>query len=610
MEQSSDAAAPQQQSSEETPLASSTWDPLLHDGGDEQSGGTEGDSEVAPGSTGAHSGLEQNVAGEDTTGAAVQHSASSLVGESSGDLSRQSAEEDALEAKPGDTASGRGGSSGSDIQKMAKKQLREVTGAAKQGLMNLSSDLWHAVRRPADPSRPASKDEERVSFSALAKSHDLAKAAKMELHFGTSPDGRPNMFPEGEHGDSFLLAHDLEVQRQRSVMDSVRDDARAESTLLREMLSLVVERLGRARSSCSLYARLFADMASAESQYSKRLQSVGSEALKHTSAFTDTSLVQDGQQDTALQLPLLVARAHAQTADSLAADAESLKTMEDELNAAWKAVSSDSLRLTQDSKVALHNLSRAFNAHEAACRSVDMLVKEVEGSGRAVQLENDPWVTESLLAKAHKHLRTCLEDGRLCLDASFLKLQQLELKRTALLSRMLSGCFGCYETSGRTVHDRAVELAGAAKAAAVETDMEGVLLAASKAMDSSNALAAHQKESVESVATELFCSPEILRQGAMELWDSTDMEWVEYHFVLTRSGFLHWFISTDDIQPTDGMNLQRSSMEAGEPPIFSVLEDGHGPWFAAKRSRKVTFKAQDVEDCCEWVIAIRDICHM
>lgn len=63
-----------------------------------------------------------------------------------------------------------------------------------------------------------------------------------------------------------------------------------------------------------------------------------------------------------------------------------------------------------------------------------------------------------------------------------------------------------------------------------------------------------------------------LRQGAMELWDSTDMEWVEYHFVLTRSGFLHWFISTDDIQPTDGMNLQRSSMEAGEPPIFSVLE--------------------------------------
>lgn len=56
-------------------------------------------------------------------------------------------------------------------------------------------------------------------------------------------------------------------------------------------------------------------------------QSVGSEALKHTSAFTDTSLVQDGQQDTALQLPLLVARAHAQTADSLAADAESLKVV-------------------------------------------------------------------------------------------------------------------------------------------------------------------------------------------------------------------------------------------------------------------------------------------
>jgi hypothetical protein len=36
------------------------------------------------------------------------------------------------------------------------------------------------------------------------------------------------------------------------------------------------------------------------------------------------------------------------------------------------------------------------------------------------------------------------------------------------------------------------------------------------------------------------------------------------------------------------------------------LQDGHGPWYAHKKPRKITFKAQDIDDCCEWVIAIRE----
>ena len=40
---------------------------------------------------------------------------------------------------------------------------------------------------------------------------------------------------------------------------------------------------------------------------------------------------------------------------------------------------------------------------------------------------------------------------------------------------------------------------------------------------------------------------------------------------------------------------------------FGNNKDGHGLWFAGgTRERKITLKAEDVDDCCEWVIGIRE----
>lgn len=72
------------------------------------------------------------------------------------------------------------------------------------------------------------------------------------------------------------------------------------------------------------------------------------------------------------------------------------------------------------------------------------------------------------------------------------------------------------------------------------------------------ALAARQADAVSSVSQELFCSPEIVRQGPMELWRPKTSSWESVHFVLTRAGFLHWFKSMDDALPQEPpLNLCR-----------------------------------------------------
>lgn len=52
--------------------------------------------------------------------------------------------------------------------------------------------------------------------------------------------------------------------------------------------------------------------------------------------------------------------------------------------------------------------------------------------------------------------------------------------------------------------------------------------------------------------------------------------------------------------------MARCAFEAGEAPIFNLVELGSGGWLSIKGSRKLTFKAPSIEDCCEWAIALRE----
>ncbi len=57
---------------------------------------------------------------------------------------------------------------------------------------------------------------------------------------------------------------------------------------------------------------------------------------------------------------------------------------------------------------------------------------------------------------------------------------------------------------------------------------------AQQASSTAEVLAHAQAESITGVCQELFCSPEIVRQGGMQQWSPSNSAWLECHFVLTR----------------------------------------------------------------------------
>lgn len=143
--------------------------------------------------------------------------------------------------------------------------------------------------------------------------------------------------------------------------------------------------------------------------------------------------------------------------------------------------------------------------------------------------------------------------------------------------------------------------------------------AAEAARSSSAALAARQADSLSTVRQELLCSPEIMRQGEMAFQVAGGGEWSTCHFVLTRSCFLHWFTAVEKLSALDGIRLAHCQFAAGSDSTFHIIEK-HAPttvmlpaleWLYAAigrpRSRRLTLRGRDVDDSCEWAIAIREL---
>lgn len=93
------------------------------------------------------------------------------------------------------------------------------------------------------------------------------------------------------------------------------------------------------------------------------------------------------------------------------------------------------------------------------------------------------------------------------------------------------------------------------------------------------------------------------RQGQMARWVSGSGKWSDCHFILTRSGFLHWLADPQDVTPLGSLNLPKCQFEAGEAPKFNINEH-QGGFFG--KSKRMCFEASSVEDCCEWAIAVRE----
>lgn len=95
----------------------------------------------------------------------------------------------------------------------------------------------------------------------------------------------------------------------------------------------------------------------------------------------------------------------------------------------------------------------------------------------------------------------------------------------------------------------------------------------------------------------------LCRQGQMARWVSGIGKWSDCHFILTRSGFLHWLADPQEVTPLGSLNLPKCHFEAGEAPKFNINEQ-QGGFFS--KGKRMCFEATSVEECCEWAIAIRE----
>lgn len=121
----------------------------------------------------------------------------------------------------------------------------------------------------------------------------------------------------------------------------------------------------------------------------------------------------------------------------------------------------------------------------------------------------------------------------------------------------------CLWHSGCCNENQATAHCSTADASINHTSRPCVSVVLADMCSTNQALAARQAEAMSNVSQELFCSPEIIRQGPMDLWRPKTSSWENVHFVLTRAGFLHWFKSMEEVTPQEPpLNLCRCESRA------------------------------------------------
>lgn len=90
---------------------------------------------------------------------------------------------------------------------------------------------------------------ETVSFAAIAKNPSLARLARAELDEHQHTTAIENVDTDGPVGSSAFYAHDAEVERQWTALEAVNAVTKEESTLNKELSSLICARLEASRKS-------------------------------------------------------------------------------------------------------------------------------------------------------------------------------------------------------------------------------------------------------------------------------------------------------------------------------------------------------------------------
>ncbi|KAJ9525383.1 hypothetical protein QJQ45_003226 [Haematococcus lacustris] len=324
------------------------------------------------------------------------------------------------------------------------------------------------------------------------------------------------------------------------------------------------------------------------------------------------------------KLPDSLTASHGNIATSLARLAQQLQRLLHRFQATCRDVRDEFAALNSALNSGRRALDGLLKQHAAACEEFDQLL-QLQTEGQVVRgPQTDPWAAEALLVQEQQGLQRWQDKERSFLNTAFSQAKDLEAARLELVHQVLATASEVYQAAALPLQPELQRMAQACAAPCVwgtlGADQAGQQLseltkAAATASEAAGMLAARQAESMQAASAELFCSPEIVCQGPLELWEEAAGRWQPGHAVLTRAGFLHWLRGDGCLPPACSIALARAQLESSQPPLITLNAGPSqqaagwgvlGSLLGALRVRRLTLRAPSTDSCCEWVLAVRE----
>ncbi|GIL72842.1 hypothetical protein Vretimale_4499 [Volvox reticuliferus] len=397
---------------------------------------------------------------------------------------------------------------------------------------------------------------------------------------------------------------DAEIARQRASLAAIEDDVEEESRVNWELASRITERL---ENSCRILeglAELLAALGKAEAAYASAMAVASRVRLLGLDA-DDGELRSAGE--ALMRVPTVIDQAHRPLHATLTGMAKDVTALLFRYRAAAREVSSEAAIAHRNIDVARRQLATALGDHVVACRAFEAVLAERQRRQPTRGPEEDPWATERRLVQEQQTLQRWQDREREVLKTGFQRVTELEQQRLELSTQAMTVAVDSYRAALLPLQTDLQAMTTVLRVIQPEMKLSTLRDMAAIASRTAEGLAARQAECLHSVCHELFCSPEIVRQGDLQIWEPATQRWRKCHFVLTRAGYLHWFTRAEEVRPLDTLTLTRSTFEPSKAPRFNILEmPKSSSWLGGIRGRKLEFQAASVEECCDWAVAIRE----
>jgi len=295
-----------------------------------------------------------------------------------------------------------------------------------------------------------------------------------------------------------------------------------------------------------------------------------------------------------------VRSAHSKIAQTLAESESSLNGIIAKIKKLSEELVAESPKLTEFVRSKRSALSKSKSRHQFAYKQMDSIAEHRSISRKI----DDPWFTEGQMAHDYTQLISGQVNLKKALASAYERVAEVETQRLEVAKSVVSSLVHSY---GSSINECVVPfVTDINKALMVVDEHEEVTdLKKSKrnSQISEQALRMQYEEQETTKFGELFTSPDIIRQGPLQVLDEETRAWVNARFVLTKAG-LYWFMTENNTpRPDDSLVLARTSIEQAKAPGLKLVQDGTS-YFSWKRA--VILRASSIDEYCEWAIALRE----